>query len=148
MAEDSPLAMLVVRNTFWYHEEDGNSSTRHSQSEPCSPKVDGPPGLQYAQSVSQGKQSHGEGNCCPCKWAYTPKGCQHGANCVFCHLPHPLGTRGLKARLHSNRRQQFATAVLTAQRNRLEIGVQQIPKFIESNPFLLRRFEERVRRFP
>lgn len=42
---------------------------------------------------SKGCDLHKTGTCRPCHYVATKAGCMNGAECEFCHLPHPRRAR-------------------------------------------------------
>lgn len=57
-------------------------------------------------SKSVGSRDHGRGQCIPCKFLFTPRGCRDGLLCDRCHFPHPEMTRS--ARRKNIRRNRLA----------------------------------------
>eukprot|EP00747_Dinoflagellata_sp_TGD_P157838 gnl/TRDRNA2_/TRDRNA2_177776_c2_seq1.p1 gnl/TRDRNA2_/TRDRNA2_177776_c2~~gnl/TRDRNA2_/TRDRNA2_177776_c2_seq1.p1 ORF type:complete len:240 (-),score=25.80 gnl/TRDRNA2_/TRDRNA2_177776_c2_seq1:531-1250(-) len=57
-------------------DESGSSQSDESAAQGC-----------YAarQQGSVGSALHGTGFCKPCAWLWTPQGCDHGAECHYCH---------------------------------------------------------------
>lgn len=62
-----------------------------------------PPG---AAMPSIGSIKHGEGDCRACLFFATWDGCAAGADCRFCHLPHPH-EGGRRHRLSKHKRQRL-----------------------------------------
>jgi len=69
--------------------------------------------LAKTEMWSIGSTLHASSKCRPCHYVHTALGCQQGASCRFCHLPH----MGHVQRASKGRRQhskKFATALLVA----------------------------------
>mmetsp|Transcript_7912 Transcript_7912/g.21655 ORF Transcript_7912/g.21655 Transcript_7912/m.21655 type:complete len:270 (-) Transcript_7912:101-910(-) len=45
---------------------------------------------------SIGSGLHYSGRCRPCTWAWSEKGCTHGARCSFCHFRHEMSDKNLR----------------------------------------------------
>eukprot|EP00428_Durinskia_dybowskii_P065371 CAMPEP_0170385398 /NCGR_PEP_ID=MMETSP0117_2-20130122/16493_1 /TAXON_ID=400756 /ORGANISM="Durinskia baltica, Strain CSIRO CS-38" /LENGTH=321 /DNA_ID=CAMNT_0010641177 /DNA_START=66 /DNA_END=1031 /DNA_ORIENTATION=+ len=70
---------------------------------------------------AKGAKGHGGGRCKPCHYVHAPTGCTNGANCGFCHLPHPrTNPRPSKAkRRHYRLYQTVLAGMLPRSRDRL-----------------------------
>lgn len=60
-----------------------------------------------SQFCSVGSALHAQGNCRPCHFVHTPLGCDTGANCEFCHLPHCKTGRTRPSKMKRKQQQQF-----------------------------------------
>mmetsp|Transcript_74372 Transcript_74372/g.208806 ORF Transcript_74372/g.208806 Transcript_74372/m.208806 type:complete len:214 (+) Transcript_74372:47-688(+) len=49
--------------------------------------------LSRAGFWSKGSAKHDRGRCKPCRFVYSRTGCESGAECAFCHLPHTDNSR-------------------------------------------------------
>lgn len=107
------------------------------------PKTD--PSSESSKLPSRGADKHAQGNCAPCYFFSTPRGCQWGSDCGFCHLDHVKNTkeRPSKARRERTKKLLDSLVVDSNTGQDVETITSQIQPLSERNRRYLNRIVEK-----
>lgn len=99
------------------------------------------------EEISLGSVKHAAGKCTPCRYAVTPGGCKHGAQCSFCHIDHS----NKKTRPKLAKRKKYKQLVDNLERiqvadpERFEQALREVPSH---SPYLSEMIRARLGRAP
>jgi len=82
--------------TGGYDDDEGIGAVQHSA---------------YKIPTAEQSSFHAAGQCSPCRFLFSKKGCQIGSECKYCHMPHEKPTKSRPSRDKRARCKKFADAL-------------------------------------